>query len=420
MGMIVIYFIFGYAIDTKGIPLNNHTTATPNKMKKKLARDTSKHFQKIYHSDPQYLFLSPGRINIIGEHVDYNSGYVLPAAINKYICFAISATSDDHCTIIAKDLNETYSFQLGDELRPVDKMWANYILGVLQQFKEKNLPLKGFNIVFSSTIPMGAGLSSSAALECGFGFALNTIFDLGLTKEEIALIGQKSEHTFVGVNCGIMDQFASVFGKKNKVIKLDCDTLEYEYHNANFKKHALLLLDSNVKHTHLTSGYNDRRKEVEQGLAILKNHFPEIKTFRDCTEEQLLQLKELLGETIFKRCHFVVKEIRRVLDAVNALEASDFKRLGQLMYQTHEGLSKEYEVSCDELDFLVNAVKGDKTVLGSRMMGGGFGGCSINLVKKGKEKNLIERISKDYRNAFGIELKPYKVKIAKGTTIYKK
>lgn len=389
-------------------------------MKKKLIRDTSEHFQRIYHSEPQHIFLSPGRINIIGEHVDYNDGYVLPAAINKYVCFAVTATEDNHCSIVAKDLNEAYKFELDDELKPVDKMWVNYVLGVLQQLKQKELPLKGFNIVFSSTIPMGAGLSSSAALECGFGFALNTIFDLGLTKEQIALIGQKSEHTFVGVNCGIMDQFASVFGKKDKVIKLDCDTLEYEYHNANFKKYSLLLLDSNVKHTHLTSGYNDRRKEVEQGLAILKEYFPGIKTFRDCTQEQVVQLKEQLGETVFKRCHFVVKEIQRVLDAVKALEASDFGKLGQLMYETHQGLSKEYEVSCDEIDFLVNAVKNEKAVLGSRMMGGGFGGCSINLVEKGSEKELIERISEDYRNAFGIELKPYKVKISKGTTLYKK
>lgn len=389
-------------------------------MKKKLVRDTSEHFQKIYHSEPKHIFLSPGRINIIGEHVDYNDGYVLPAAINKYVCFAVSATEDNHCSIVAKDLNEAYRFELSDDLKPVDKMWVNYILGVLQQFKEKELPLKGFNIVFSSTIPMGAGLSSSAAVECGFGFALNTIFDFGLSKEQIALIGQKSEHTFVGVNCGIMDQFASVFGKKDKVIKLDCDTLEYEYHNANFKKYSLLLLDSNVKHTHLTSGYNDRRKEVEQGLSVLKEQFPEVKTFRDCTEEQVIQVRELLGEIVFKRCHFVVKEIQRVLDAVKALEASDFAQLGQLMYETHEGLSKEYEVSCDEIDFLVNAVKNDTAVLGSRMMGGGFGGCSINLVEKGTENKLIERIAEDYRNAFGIELKAYKVKIAKGTTLYKK
>jgi len=277
----------------------------------------------------------------------------------------------------------------------------------------------GVNIVFSSTIPMGSGLSSSAALECGIGYLMNELFDLNLTKEEISLIGQKSEHTFVGVNCGIMDQFASVFGKKNKVIKLDCNTLEYEYHKADFKKYSLLLLDSNVKHTHLTSGYNDRRNEVEQGLAIIKHHFPEVKTFRNCTEKMVLELKETLGETIFKRCHFVVKEIQRVQDAVNAIVQSDFNELGKLMTETHHGLSKEYEVSCDEIDFLVDAIQHEKTVLGARMMGGGFGGCSINLVEKGTEDALIQKMSQLYLNQFGIELKAYKIKISKGTTAYK-
>jgi galactokinase len=279
--------------------------------------------------------------------------------------------------------------------------------------------MQGFDMVFSSTIPMGAGLSSSAALECGIGYAMSKMFDLKLTKEAIALIGQKSEHTFVGVNCGIMDQFASVFGKKNQVIKLDCTTLEHEFHKADFKKYALLLLDSNVKHTHLTSGYNVRRQEVEQGLAILKQHFPTLKSFRNCTESMVLEVKEKLGETLFKRCHFVVKEIQRVQEAVDALEQSDFKVLGKLMSETHHGLSQEYEVSCDELDFLVDAVQNEKTVLGARMMGGGFGGCSINLVEKGTENDLVNRISKQYQDQFGITLKAYKIKIAKGTTQYK-
>ena len=386
-------------------------------MKKKLIQHTSEHFEKLFQKKPEHIFLSPGRINIIGEHVDYNDGFVLPAAINKYICFAISKNENSECAIIAKDLNEAYKFDLKEDLKPIDKMWANYILGVLHQLKNKGLH-QGFTIVFSSTIPMGAGLSSSAALECGIGYAMNKLYDLGITKEEIAVIGQKSEHTFVGVNCGIMDQFASVFGKKNKVIKLDCNTLEYEYHKADFKKYSLLLLDSNVKHTHLTSGYNDRRNEVEKGLAIIKQHFPEVKTFRNCTQEMILELKEQLGEIVFKRCHFVVKEIQRVQDAVCAISNSAFQTLGQLMSETHHGLSKEYEVSCDEIDFLVAAVANEKSVLGSRMMGGGFGGCSINLVEKGSENDLIEKISEQYRNAFGIELNAYKVKIARGTSEY--
>jgi len=388
--------------------------------KKKLIQQTSEHFEKMFQQSPQTIFLSPGRINIIGEHIDYNDGFVLPAAINKYVCLAFSVNETSECTIIAKDLNSEIKFDINENLVPHKKMWVNYIFGVLHQLKIRQFPLKGFNVVFSSSIPIGAGLSSSAAVECGFAYALNKLFDLGLSKKEIALIGQKSEHTFVGVNCGIMDQFASVFGKKNKAIKLDCTTLEYEYHNADFKKYSLLLLDSNVKHTHLTSGYNVRRQEMEQGITLLKKYFPEVNTFRNCTEAMIDALRDELGETIYKRCHFVVKEIQRVQDAVQAMEASDFKKLGTLMSETHDGLSKEYEVSCDEIDFLVDAVQHEKTVLGARMMGGGFGGCSINLVEKGSEDAIIERISKLYRNQFGIDLKPYKIKISKGTSRYKK
>ncbi len=389
-------------------------------MKKKLIRATSKHFEKHFHKQPTHVFLSPGRINIIGEHVDYNDGFVLPAAINKYVCLAFSVNDSSECTIVAKDLNDAVKFDINDNLQPHKRMWVNYIFGVLHQLKMSRYPLKGFDAVFSSTIPIGAGLSSSAAVECGFAYAINKLFDLDLSRQEIALIGQKSEHTFVGVNCGIMDQFASVFGQKNKAIKLDCTTLEYEYHKAAFGNFSLLLLDSNVKHTHLTSGYNDRRNEVEQGLEIIKRHFPEVKTFRNCSVPMVDSLKEELGSLLYKRCHFVVKEIQRVLDAVKALEQSDFKQLGKLMTETHQGLSKEYEVSCDEIDFLVNAVANEKTVLGARMMGGGFGGCSINLIEKGTEDELISKISDNYRKAFGIELKAYKIKISKGTRLYKK
>jgi galactokinase len=386
-------------------------------MKKKLIQTTTDHFLSHFQKAPEAIFLSPGRINLIGEHVDYNDGFVMPAAINKYICFAISKTNDAAITLVALDLNETYQFKLSDELKPVNILWVNYILGVFHQLKNHGLS-QGCQLVFSSTIPMGAGLSSSAALECGVAYAMNKMFDLHLSKQEIALIGQKSEHTFVGVNCGIMDLFASVFGKKNSVIKLDCNTLDYEYYRADFKKYALLLLDSNVKHTHLTSGYNDRRREVEEGLAIIKQRFPELKTFRDCTEKMVMELHDQLGETRFKRCHFVVNEIQRVGDAAVALKNSDFKKLGELMTQTHHGLSTLYEVSCPELDFLVEAVHKEESVLGARMMGGGFGGCTINLVEKGAEIELIEKITTAYFNAFGIELKAYTVNISKGTSEY--
>lgn len=387
-------------------------------MKKKLIQHTSEHFEKLFQKKPEHIFLSPGRINIIGEHVDYNDGFVLPAAINKYICFAISKNKNSECALVAKDLNEVYQFDLKDALQPIDKMWVNYILGVLHQLKEKGFHLNGFTIVFSSTIPMGAGLSSSAALECGIAYAMNKMFHLNLSKEEIALIGQKAEHTFAGVNCGIMDQFASVFGKKNKVIKLDCTTLAYEYHKANFKDYQLVLFDSCVKHTHLTSGYNDRRNEVEQGLAIIKAAYPEVTSFRNCTEKMVLSLKDKLGEIIFNRCLFVVHEIERVELAVKALSEGNIEQLGNLMTKTHYGLSELYEVSCPEMDFLVNETNNFSDIIGARMMGGGFGGCTINLVKKENVKIVIEKMTRAYKNKYDIELKSYKIKIAKGTTEY--
>jgi galactokinase len=387
-------------------------------MKKKLIQHTTKHFEKLFQKKPKHIFLSPGRINIIGEHVDYNDGFVLPAAINKYICFAISKNKNSECALVAQDLNEVYSFDIKDKLQPIEKMWVNYILGVLHQLKEKGLPENGFTVVFSSTIPMGAGLSSSAALECGIAYAMNKMFDLKLSKEEIARIGQKAEHTFAGVNCGIMDQFASVFGEKNKVIKLDCTTLTYEYHNANFKEYQLVLFDSCVKHTHLTSGYNDRRNEVEQGFAIIKANYPEVTSFRNCTEKMVLSLKDTLGEIIFNRCLFVVQEIERVQLAVNALTEGDIEQLGKLMTKTHHGLSELYEVSCPEMDFLVSEANKTPEIIGARMMGGGFGGCTINLVKKENVTVIIEKMKRVYATHYNIDLKFYKIKIANGATEY--
>lgn len=387
-------------------------------MSQQLIERTQAYFKEKFNHTADCIFLSPGRINIIGEHIDYNDGFVLPAAINKYICFAVSQNNSSVFNLVAMDLQDEYSFYASQPIQPIDKTWANYILGVIHQIKEKGHQLTGLDIVFSSTIPMGAGLSSSAALECGVGYALNHLFQLGMSKEEIALIGQQSEHQFVGVNCGIMDQFASVFGAKNKVIKLDCNTLEYEYYNANLSQHALVLLDSRVKHTHLTSGYNTRRQEVEKGMSIIKSIFPQVNTFRDCTLEMIQSIQSQLGDTIFNRCLFVVKEIQRVKDAAMALQHNQLDQLGSLMFETHEGLSREYEVSCPELDMLVATAKNTEGIIGSRMMGGGFGGCTINLVKKGFEKNIIQTISKEYQHTFGIELFPYEVEISDGTMLY--
>ena len=382
-----------------------------------LIQNTTAFFEKSFGSKPQKIVLSPGRINIIGEHIDYNDGYVLPAAIDKVICFAFEKNNTKKSKVIAIDLNEEFEVDLTQQIKLSDVVWTNYILGVIKQLQDNGFSFEGFNCVFSSNIPVGSGLSSSAALECGMIFGIKELFNLTIEKVDISLLGQKAEH-WVGINCGIMDQFSSVHGLENKVIKLDCNTLEFEYHNADFKDYSLILMDSNVKHSLFTSEYNTRRIECEEGLAIIKNHFPEIKSFRDCTEEQLVSIEDKMNPTVFKRVHFVVKEINRVIKACEALDNGNIELLGALLFETHYGLSQEYSVSCAELDMLVDSAKADDAIIGSRLMGGGFGGCTINLIKKGHENEVKNKFSNLYLDTFGIELKFYDVKISNGTTLF--
>ncbi|MBO9583073.1 MAG: galactokinase [Flavobacterium sp.] len=381
-----------------------------------LIQNTVAFFEKSFGSSPQKTVLSPGRINIIGEHIDYNDGYVLPAAIDKVICFAFEKNNTKTSKIIAIDLNEEFEIDLTQEVKLSDVVWTNYIRGVIKQLQDNGFSFDGFNCVFSSNIPVGSGLSSSAALECGMIFGIKSLFDLKIEKKDISLLGQKAEH-WVGINCGIMDQFSSVHGLENQVIQLDCNTLDFEYHNADFKDYSLILFDSNVKHSLFTSEYNTRRIECEEGLSIIKSYFPEVKSFRDATEEQVISLKDKMTEKVFSRVHFVVKEINRVIKACKALDQGNIELLGELLFETHYGLSQEYEVSCEELDMLVDTAKEDNAIIGSRLMGGGFGGCTINLVKKGHENEVKRKFSKLYLDTFGIELKFYDVKISNGTTL---
>ncbi len=383
-----------------------------------LIQKTTAFFAKSFGSEPQKTVLSPGRINIIGEHVDYNDGYVLPAAIDKIICFAFGKNDSNTSKIIAIDLDDSFELDLTTEMQLTDNVWTNYIRGVVHQLKIKGFKFEGFNCVFSSNIPVGSGLSSSAALECGFLFGIKELFDLDIKPVDIALMGQSAEH-WVGINCGIMDQFSSVMGQENKVIKIDCRTLEYEYHDADFNEYSLILFDSNVKHSLFSSAYNTRREECEEGLRIIKDNFSEITSFRDCTESQVLGLETKMTAAVFKRSLFAVKEIKRVIQACAALDKGDIPTLGQLMFETHEGLSVDYEVSCAELDMIVDTLKNEEAVVGSRLMGGGFGGCTINLIKKGHEERIKEQLTALYLNSFGIELKIYDVKIGNGTSLYK-
>ncbi|AOW08966.1 galactokinase [Flavobacterium gilvum] len=383
-----------------------------------LIKKTTAFFQDKFGNAPEKVVLSPGRINIIGEHIDYNDGYVLPAAIDKIICFAFAKNNTNTSKVVALDLNEEFEIDVTAEVKLDEVDWTNYIRGVINQLKINGFKFEGVNCVFSSNIPVGSGLSSSAALECGFLFGLNDIFNLNIKPIDIALLGQKSEH-WVGIKCGIMDQFSSVMGLEDKVIRIDCKSLEYEYHTADFNDYSLILFDSNVKHSLMTSAYNERRQQCEEGIAIAKANFPEIKSFRDCTEQTIIDLKDKMSHDVFRRSLFVVKEINRVIQACEALDNGNIELLGELMFATHDGLSKDYEVSCEELDLLVDLAKKETAVIGSRLMGGGFGGCTINLVKKGQEQQIKDKFSKLYREAFDIELKIYDVKIGNGTSLYK-
>ena len=383
-----------------------------------LIQDTTDFFKETFGNIPDKIVLSPGRINIIGEHIDYNDGYVLPAAIDKIICFTFEKNNSNTANVQAIDLNESLVIDVTKEEIVSDVVWTNYLRGVLFQLKLKGYKIGGFNCAFSSNIPIGSGLSSSAALECGFLFGINEMFNLGIKSIDMALMGQSAEH-WVGINCGIMDQFSSVMGLENKVIKIDCRTLDYTYHDANFVDYSLILFDSNVTHSLFTSEYNNRRIECNEGLSIIKENYPEIDSFRDCDLNHLTSLRTKMTNNVYKRSLYVVKEIKRVNQACAALDNGDIRTLGNLMFETHDGLSKDYEVSCAELDYLVDLAKAEEDVIGSRLMGGGFGGCTITLVKKGRESAVKEKFTKLYADRFNIELKIYDVKVSNGTSLYK-
>jgi galactokinase len=364
------------------------------------------------------IIRSPGRINLIGEHTDYNMGFVLPAAINKAIYLGIHKRDDRLIMMHSIDYNDDFQTDL-DSVKSSGKLWPDYLLGVVEQIQKKHSLNYGFNIVFGGDIPPGAGLSSSAALECATAYALNTIFSLSYQKMELVRLSQAAENEFVGVKCGIMDQFASTFGKKDQLLRLDCRSLEYAYvpfHADNIK---LVLFDTRVKHSLATSAYNERREQCEAGVKLIQASHPEVMSLRDATEEMLLNLIKPINEIVYKRCTFIVAEIQRLLNACNDLENNDIQSFGQRMFETHFGLKDQYEVSCEELDHLVNLVKNDQNVIGARMMGGGFGGCTINLVKTEAVDILIKKVSDAFRHKTGNEMLAYVVEIENGTGIIK-
>ncbi len=372
-------------------------------------------FLELYEKEP-LLVRSPGRVNLIGEHTDYNNGFVLPAAINKEMIFAVAPNELPRCRIYSYDMRESVDFD-PTAFQPSKHTWVNYILGVVDQLQKQGLTVQGFDCVFGGDIPKGAGMSSSAALECGLATALNHIFEFGLDKRSIAKLSQKAENEYVGVQCGIMDQFANVFSERHQLIKLDCRSLEYEMIPFKIKGYKIVLLDTNISHSLASSEYNLRRQQCEEGVQRLREQGLEVNSLRDVNLDMLTRFRTMIDAVVYQRCRYVVEENTRVEEACRHLEKDDLIGFGQKMYQSHDGLSKAYEVSCEELDFLVDQTRGNDNVLGARMMGGGFGGCTINLVKEKALANMTMDIEQQYQQKFRRELKVYIGDIVNGTEV---
>lgn len=367
-------------------------------------------FEARFQKMPR-AFQAPGRINLIGEHTDYNDGFVLPAAIDKAVKLLIAPNNTGSCTIIAQDQANELSFSLQD-LKP-SKDWSTYVKGVIHGFQQLNCQPQGFDAIFSSDIPIGAGLSSSAALSCSFAFAINELNNFGLDKLQLAKIAQQAEHNFAGVKCGIMDQYASLFGKKDSVVLLDCALLRHEYFPLVLKDHTLLLVDSKVKHSLASSAYNKRRASCEEVVHIIQQDHPEVRSLRYVNQELLKSYQQKISAEAYQRSSFIVGEIERTQGAAALLQQNNLSAFGACMYETHEGLSKVYEVSCTELDLLVDLAK-QHGVTGARMMGGGFGGCTINLIENGKVENFKKSAAEIYQNTFKVNPAFYQVSVEDG------
>ena len=373
-------------------------------------------FVKHFDGQTGNVYASPGRINLIGEHTDYNGGFVFPGAIDKGIMCEIRPNGTNKVMAYSIDLKDRVEFDIDDEKGP-KASWARYLYGIVQEMKKRGVDVKGFNTAFAGDVPLGAGLSSSAALESCYAYALNDLFgENKVSKWDMVLAGQATEHNYCGVNCGIMDQFASVFGMEGKLMRLDCRSREFEYFPFEPKGYRLVLVDSVVKHELASSAYNDRRKSCENVVAALQKKYPEktIETLRDADWDMLNAVKDEVSAEDMKRATVVLGEKDRVLAVCDALNAGDYETVGKKMYETHHGLSKEYEVSCEELDYL-NDIAREDGVTGSRIMGGGFGGCTINLVKEDLYDHFIADVKKKYAERYGKEPKIYDVVIKDGS-----
>ncbi|MBP9927275.1 MAG: galactokinase [Cyclobacteriaceae bacterium] len=372
-------------------------------------------FQQVFNNEADLCVQSPGRINIIGEHTDYNNGFVLPAAIDKKVMVAIRKREDDLIVLHAEAFLEKKEVKI-PEMKPQGD-WADYMLGVVAQLIKKNYVIGGFEILLKGDIPIGAGLSSSAAVECATIFALNELFHFGLEKMEMVQMAQMAEHEYAGVKCGIMDQFASMFGKKDHLIKLDCRSLEYEYIPFQNQDFVLVLFNSNVKHALVDSEYNIRRNQCNEGVEMIRKYHPQINSLRDADTEMVEKYIRPQDELIYRRCHYVVSENIRLLQLCEALNHNNLDNCGKLMHETHLGLSEDYEVSCPELDLLVKIAMEQPGVIGARLVGGGFGGCTINLVRKENLESVIYEVENGYKLSSGKEATTYIVNVEDGTKL---
>ena len=369
-------------------------------------------FIKHFDGSTGSVYTSPGRINLIGEHTDYNGGFVFPGAIDKGMIAELKINGTNKVRAYSIDMKDYVEFGLNEEDAPRTS-WARYIFGVCREIIKRGGKIAGFNTAFAGDVPLGAGMSSSAALESTYAYALNDMFNCGIDKFELAKIGQATEHNYCGVNCGIMDQFASVFGKAGHLIRLDCRSLEYQYFPFNPEGYRLVLLDSVVKHELASSAYNDRRKSCENVVAAIQKRHPHVEFLRDANMDMLNEVKGEITAEDYMRAEYVIGEVQRVLDVCDALECGDYETVGKKMYETHYGMSKLYEVSCEELDFL-NEIAKECGVTGSRVMGGGFGGCTINLVKNELYDAFVEKAKEEYKDKYGRLPKVYDVVISDG------
>ena len=380
-----------------------------------MVQDIISRFRYLYNSTP-YVFRSPGRINIIGEHTDYNEGFVLPAAIDKEMYFAVAPNSLDKFRFFAYDLDKSTEISCNKVEIQKTETWANYLLGVVAQLNKKGIKVSGLDVVVGGNIPIGAGVSSSAAMECGFIYAINSLFSLDLTTIEMVKMAQMAEHEFAGVKCGIMDQFTVMHGKAEKVIKLDCRSLDFSYEPLNLDNYSILLCDTKVKHNLASSEYNLRRQECELGVSVVAKHYNNINSLRDVSLEQLEHCSAELSEQTLRRCRYVIEENIRLEKTCAALEINDLDTVGEMLYGSHKGLKNLYEVSCKELDQLVDIASTTEGIVGARMMGGGFGGCTINIIHKDTIDHFRHRVISEYYLKNNIKESIFEVAISDGTS----